>query len=44
VVLGHESPETTARYAHLTTVNRKQANDRIEWLVADFALRWEDGQ
>jgi site-specific recombinase XerD len=44
VVLGHESPETTARYAHLTTVNRKQANDRIECLVADFALRWEDGQ
>ena len=44
VVMGHESPETTARYAHLTTVNRQQAKDRIECLVADFALRWEDGQ
>ena len=44
VVMGHESPETTARYAHLTDVNRQQARDRIEDLVAGFALRWEDGQ
>jgi integrase/recombinase XerD len=42
--MGHVSPETTARYAHLTTVNRQQAKDRIEFLVADFALRWEDRQ
>ena len=40
VVMGHESPETTARYAHLTDVNREQARDRIEGLVAGFALRW----
>jgi integrase/recombinase XerD len=42
VVLGHYRPETTARYAHLTEVNRQQAKDRIEDLVAGFALRWED--
>ena len=42
VVLGHQKPETTARYAHLTVVNRQQAMDRIEDLVAGFALRWED--
>jgi integrase/recombinase XerD len=44
VVMGHESPETTSRYAHLTDINRQQARDRIEDLVAGFALRWEDGQ
>ena len=42
VVLGHQKPETTARYAHLTEVNRQQAKDCIEDLVAGFALRWED--
>jgi len=42
VVLGHYRTETTARYAHLTEVNRQQATDRIEDLVAGFALRWED--
>jgi len=41
-VLGHQKPETTARYARLTEVNRQQANDRIEDLVAGFPLRWED--
>jgi integrase/recombinase XerD len=34
VVLGHQKPETTARYAQLTEVNRQQAKDRIEDLVA----------
>jgi site-specific recombinase XerD len=42
VVLGHQKPETTARYAHLTEVNRQQAKDRIEELMAGFPLRWED--
>jgi site-specific recombinase XerD len=42
VVLGHYRPETTARYAHLTEVNRQQAKDRIEDLVSGLALRWED--
>jgi len=42
--MGHESPATTARNAHLTTINRQQAKDRIECLVANFALRWEVGQ
>jgi site-specific recombinase XerD len=42
VVLGHQKPETTARYAHLTEANRQQAKDRIEDLVTGFPLRWED--
>lgn len=42
VVLGHQKPETMARYAHLTEVNRQQAKDRIDDLVSGFALRWED--
>lgn len=42
VVMGHQRPETTARYANLTEVNRQQAKDRIEDLVAGLALRWED--
>ena len=37
-----QSLETTARYAHLTEVNRQQAKDRIEDLVAGFPLRWEE--
>jgi integrase/recombinase XerD len=36
VVLGHQKPETTARYAHLTEVNRQQAKERIEELMAGF--------
>lgn len=42
VVMGHQKPETTARYAHLTEVNRQQAKERIEDLMAGFSLRWED--
>jgi site-specific recombinase XerD len=42
VVMGHQKPETTARYAHLTDVNRQQARDRIEDLVAGINLRWEE--
>jgi len=42
VVLGHQKPEITARYAHLTEVNRQQAKERIEELMAGFPLRWED--
>jgi site-specific recombinase XerD len=35
VVLGHYRPETTARYAHLTEVNRQQTKDRSRiWLPA----------
>jgi integrase/recombinase XerD len=42
VVMGHQKPETTARYAHLTEVNRQQAKDRIEDLVASINLRWNE--
>ena len=41
-VLGHQRPETTARYAHLTEVNRQQASARIDDLVGTLSLRWED--
>jgi integrase/recombinase XerD len=43
VLLGHSRPETTARYAHLTEVNRNQAKERIEELLGGFQLRWEEG-
>lgn len=43
-VLGHQRPETTVRYAHLTEVNRQQASARIDDLVGTLSLRWEDGQ
>jgi site-specific recombinase XerD len=42
VVMGHQKPETTARYAHLTDVNRQQARDRNEDLVARINLLWEE--
>lgn len=42
VLLGHSRPETTARYAHLTEVNRDQAKQRIEQLLGGFQLRWEE--
>jgi integrase/recombinase XerD len=44
VLLGHSRPETTARYAHLTEVNRDQAKERIEELLGGFQLRWEEGR
>jgi site-specific recombinase XerD len=41
-VLGHQRPETTVRYAHLTEVNRQQASQKIDDLVGTLSLRWED--
>ncbi len=41
-ILGHVSPATTARYAHLTEVTSAQARERQEQLLASFILRWKD--
>jgi site-specific recombinase XerD len=41
-ILGHVRPETTARYAHLTTVTTANAVDMLHLLFRSFSLRWED--
>jgi len=41
-ILGHVSPTTTARYAHLTEVTSAQARERQGQLLASFVLRWKD--
>ncbi len=42
-ILGHVSPATTARYAHLTDVTSAQARERQAQLLKSFVLRWSDG-
>ena len=41
-ILGHVSPATTARYAHLTDVTSAQARERQDQLLKSFVLRWND--
>jgi site-specific recombinase XerD len=41
-ILGHVSPATTARYAHLTDVTSAQARERQAQLLQSFVLRWQD--
>ncbi len=41
-ILGHVRPETTARYAHLTTVTRANAVDMLRLMFRPFSLRWKD--
>ena len=41
-ILGHVSPATTARYAHLTDVTSARARERQGQLLASFVLRWND--
>jgi len=41
-ILGHVRPETTARYAHLTTVTTANAVGMLHQLFRSFSLRWED--
>ncbi len=41
-ILGHVSPATTARYAHLTDVTSAQARERQGQLLNSFVLRWND--
>jgi integrase/recombinase XerD len=41
-ILGHVSPATTARYAHLTDVTSARARERQGRLLESFVLRWSD--
>ncbi|MCP4383390.1 MAG: phage integrase family protein [Hyphomicrobiales bacterium] len=41
-ILGHVSPATTARYAHLTEVTSTRARERQGQLLESFVLRWND--
>jgi integrase/recombinase XerD len=41
-ILGHVSPATTARYAHLTDVTSAQAREHQAQLLKSFVLRWKD--
>ena len=41
-ILGHVSPVTTARYAHLTEVTSAQAREHQGELLSSFVLRWRD--
>jgi integrase/recombinase XerD len=41
-ILGHVSPATTARYAHLTDVTSARARERQGRLLESFVLRWND--
>ncbi len=41
-ILGHVSPATTARYAHLTDVTSARAHERQGQLLGSFVLRWND--
>ncbi len=41
-ILGHVSPATTARYAHLTDVTSAQARERQGQLLNSFVLRWNN--
>jgi site-specific recombinase XerD len=39
-ILGHQSILTTVRYTHLTEQTQHQAVDRINQLMASFAVNW----
>jgi integrase len=41
-ILGHSSPVTTARYAHITDVTSSQAREQQGKLLESFVLRWRD--
>jgi integrase/recombinase XerD len=41
-ILGHVSPATTARYAHLTEVTSAKARERQGQLLNRFVLRWRN--
>lgn len=43
-ILGHARPETTARYAQLTTVTSTNATEMIRLMLNSFSLRWADEQ
>lgn len=41
-LMGHEDSKTTARYAHITKTCRDHTTDRLQLLLKEFVLRWED--
>lgn len=41
-ILGHASPQTTARYAHLTTLTHQNAMSKIEQLMQPFSQQPEE--
>ncbi len=41
-ILGHARPETTARYAQLTTVTANNAAEMLRLLFSSFSLDWAD--
>jgi site-specific recombinase XerD len=43
-ILGHARPETTARYAQLTTVTSTNATEMLRLMLSSFSLRWADEQ
>lgn len=43
-ILGHASPETTARYAQLTTVTSTNAVEMLRLMFSSFSLNWADGR
>lgn len=41
-ILGHARPETTARYAQLTTVTSTKAVEMLRRMFSSFSLNWEE--
>ncbi len=41
-ILGHARPETTARYAQLTTVTSTNAVEMLRLMFSSFSLNWAD--
>jgi integrase/recombinase XerD len=41
-ILGHARPETTARYAQLTTVTSNNAVEMLRLMFSSFSLNWAD--
>ncbi len=42
MILGHDRPETTARYTHLTEVTSANTTQQLQQMFQSFSLRWEE--